>query len=222
LKISNDRYFITTNGRLPIDKVLKHKNHLQKAGNYIYLRENEVMSKLMKIFSPVGALADRIICVFLAVLFAQGPTYIAQYMDVLSGAEMEARNTYENVENRANQRGLSVGEYVDKTIEETPRGIEAWDFVQDTKNTVDRYERYSKALTALKNSSLWKRPWVLATHFDQAIHKAIQFEPNVPITQEGAVYGLVGVVIALILIALVRGLFNLIFGKKKQKLKTKA
>ncbi|RMG22438.1 MAG: DUF2937 family protein [Bacteroidetes bacterium] len=179
------------------------------------MKKNESMNKLVRIFNPVGALVDRIVCVVFAVLLAQGPTYIAQYIDVLSGAEMEARRTFEDVQERAIQEGLTVEEYIARTVEETPREVRAWDFVQDTKNTVERYQKYHKALVALENSSLWARPFVLAAHFDRSIHKAIRFEPNVPITYEGAVYALIGVLLALSLMALVRGIIGLIFGRKK-------
>lgn len=173
------------------------------------------MRWLSTLFSPIVTLTDRVVCVLFAVAFAQGPTYIAQYMDVLSGAEMEARNTYERVEDRAIQRGMGVNEYIQQTIEETPRGIEAWEYVQDTKGTVERYQRYRAALDALERSSPWTKPWVLAYHFESSIHKAIRFEPNVPLTYEGGMYGLVGVVLALLLIGAIKGLLRLFSGKRR-------
>lgn len=178
------------------------------------------MNILAKIFSPIATIADRIICVVAAIALAQGPNYIAQYVDVLSGAEMESRKTFEDVQGRATARGMSVDDYIEKTVKETPREIEAWDFVQDSKKSVERYQKYHEALLALQNTTLWKRPFVLAYHFDQSVHEAIKFEPNVPITTEGAVYGLIGVLIALMAIGLVKALLNLIFGKKKKTVKT--
>lgn len=178
------------------------------------------MNILAKIFSPIASIADRIICVVAAITLAQGPNYIAQYTDVLSGAEMEARKTYEEVQGRATAKSMSVDDYIAKTIDETPRGIEAWNFVQDSKKSVERYQNYHEALLALQNSSLWKRPFVLTYYYDASVHEAINFEPNVPITTEGAVYGLIGVLIALVAIGLVKALLNLIFGKKKKTVKT--
>lgn len=161
-------------------------------------------------------MTDRIICLAFAIFFAQAPNYIAQYVDVLSGAHMEAERTFTKVSEQAMQFGMQADEYIRTTIEDTAEGSPARQLIEVTANTVKRFYNYQKALTAIKNATPWARPFVLLQHYDPQIHSAIDFEANLPITVEGGVYALIGLVIALLFISLFKYLFGVIFGTKKR------
>ncbi|GAB4429865.1 MAG: hypothetical protein OHK0039_48540 [Bacteroidia bacterium] len=167
------------------------------------------MSILRKIFAPVGSLIDRILCVVFAVVLAQAPVYMAQYIDVLSGAQMEAGNLYRDIERLASGYSLTVEEYLAQLAGNPDRMVSENAQMQQT--AVLRYRRYTDALGDLRESSAWGRPFALMRHYDPAIHAALNFEPNVPLTTEGAAYAGLGIVLALLLIGLVKWIGSLIF-----------
>ncbi|RMG70709.1 MAG: DUF2937 family protein [Bacteroidetes bacterium] len=170
------------------------------------------MSFLSKLFLPIGSLVDRLICVAFAVVLAQAPVYMAQYIDVLSGAQMEAGKVYEELSVAARAFDLEVDPYLDKLAENADPMVRSNAEVQ--QNSVRRYRRYTEALKALRDRSAWVRPFMLMRHYDPSIHAAMDFEPNVPLTIEGAVYAGLGVLLALMVMAFFKWLAGLIFRKR--------
>ena len=175
-------------------------------------------------FGSIGSVIDRILCVVFAVVLAQAPVYIAQYIDVLAGAQMEAQKTYDDLDNRAAKYEMTVKEFLDRLLENSDPLVR--ENAEATASTVDRYVRYSAALDDLLNSSALSRPFKLMKHYDPSIHAAMKFEPNVPLTIEGAFYALAGVLIALLIIGFFRMIFNKIFtsseSENAKKSKTEA
>jgi hypothetical protein len=174
------------------------------------------MALFSKTFKPIGAVLDRIICVVMALLLAQFPVYYAQYLDVLSGARMAASKTYEDMQTRlgpqAQQRGLSVDELVEQlTRNDDPLVRELSGVNQDA---IVRYQAYSEAFEALKQAPVWQRPFALSRHFDNDIHQAIQFEPNVPLTLEGVIYAFLGILLGMLLAGLLRRIWKALFKSK--------
>jgi hypothetical protein len=160
------------------------------------------MLRFSSFLKSIGTLTDRIVCLVCAVVLAQVPVYIAQYTDVLSGAHMEAKKVYDEVVEVANNYQLSVEQFLEEMGSNPDEKVRDMSGIQ--QNTVDRYLRYDKALTALTKGSLWLKPFALIRHFDPSVHEAMFFEPNVPLTFEGAIYAFLGLLIALLLIGLVK------------------
>jgi hypothetical protein len=179
----------------------------------LYFGKKTDMSLLSKVFSPIGSLLDRVICVVFAVVLAQAPVYMAQYIDVLAGAQMEAGKVYEELTVAARTFDLEVDPYLDKLASNADPMVRNSAEVQ--LNAVARYRRYTEALKALRDRSAWVRPFMLMRHYDPSVHAAMDFEPNVPLTIEGAVYAGLGVVLALLVMALFKGLGRLIFRKRR-------
>lgn len=150
----------------------------------------------------IGNLTDRIICVAFAILFAQAPVYMAQYIDVLSGAQMEANKIHQELETAAGNYNLSIQEYLDKLLNNPDPMVR--DNISIQKNAEERYQKYTEALADLTEKGPWMRPFHLINHFDPSIHAAMHFEPNFPFTWEGAAYAFIGVLLALLLIGLVK------------------
>ncbi|MEM7658056.1 MAG: DUF2937 family protein [Bacteroidota bacterium] len=170
------------------------------------------MSRLLKSF---GSLTDRIICVLFAVLFAQVPVYISQYIDVLSGARMEAQKVYDDVAEVANAYQQSVDQFLEDMTNHPDQKVRDMSSVQ--LNTVQRYHRYTEALEALTERAAWLKPFYLIRHYDPSIHASMFFEPNVPLTIEGAIYALMGLIVALLLIGLVTGIVQRVRNSRKKE-----
>lgn len=161
----------------------------------------------------VGSMMDRILCVAFALILAQFPVYVNQYVDVLSGARMEATKAYQALEAEAQKLGIDVERFV-KHHEESNDSI----FVASGRlhrRTIERYTSLNTAFTALTTASMWDKPFVFKQYYDSDIANAIQFELGVPFNTEGAVYALVGLmlglIVSLIFQAIGRGLRKLIF-----------
>ncbi|MDX2245739.1 MAG: DUF2937 family protein [Bacteroidia bacterium] len=171
------------------------------------------MSFLTPIAKYFGTIADRIICVVFAVVFAQVPVYIAQYIDVLSGAQMESQKMYDDLVGRAQKYELTIEEFLER-LKANP-DVLVKENAEASESAVNRYKNYTDALNALLHSSVWSKPFRLMKHYDPSIHSAMQFEPNLPLTGEGLIYALLGVVVAVLLIGLISSLFRVLFKRKK-------
>lgn len=175
---------------------------------------NYAMSFLVNLFTPFGEILDRIICIVIVLLFMQFPMYINQYVDVLSGAQMESRLTYTDLESRALNNGLKVDEFIDRL--KANEDLIVRESGEVSENVVNRYEKYTNALEALTHSSVWVRPFQLIGHYDSSINAAMQFEPGLPFNLEGFIYAAVGLIISLLIVGVGRWLFRRIFGSKKK------
>jgi hypothetical protein len=173
------------------------------------------MAFLKFFFGSVGSLVDRVVCVLFAIALAQAPVYIAQYIDVLAGAQMESQKTYDDLEERAAKFDLTLDEFLTRLINNPDPLVK--ENAEASASTVDRYKRYTEALNALLYGSVWAKPFLLARHYDPSINAAMHFEPNVPLTMEGAVYALAGVLIAMLIMGFFRFIFGKIFGGKKEE-----
>jgi Protein of unknown function (DUF2937) len=169
---------------------------------------------MSRIFSFFGSLADRIFSVAMALLFALVPTYMAQYTDVLAGAQMESGKLYQELTEVASKYNLSAHDYLEQLSKNTDPMVR--DNAEVSLSAVKRYLKYTEALEALKSASIWNRPFRFLRYYDQTISDAMIFEPNVPLNLEGIAYALAGVLVALLIVALLRGLLYL-FGVGKKK-----
>lgn len=160
------------------------------------------MKGIFSLFGLVGNLLDRILCVLGAVVLAQAPVYMAQYVDVLSGAKMESGIVYSELSQLAESYNLSLDAYLG-TLEANPDPM-VRENIAVQRSAVDRHIRYVTAFEAITQASLWTRPFRFLQHRDPAIQQAVVFEPNVPLTLEGAVYALLGILLVMLLLGLVR------------------
>lgn len=159
------------------------------------------------LLQSVGNLADRILCVVAAVFLLQAPIYMNQYQNVLSGAQMESEISYERLRQIAADFDQTLTEYLGELLaNDNPKVVANAEADQEQ---IDRYESYTEALGALQSASVLTRPFVFTSHYDPAIASAVVFEPGLPLTMEGFVYALVGIVGMMLLIALVKRIFGL-------------
>ena len=165
----------------------------------------------MRFFRPLYSLIDRIICVVAAIAAMQFPVYINQYIDVLSGALQEAKINYEDLQKRAAEIGMTVQEFVDHHLVSNDSvfhqsGLHYQDFIA-------RYEGYQKSYEVLSTSPVWRKPFDFLRLKNSKL-KVLQFKLGLPLTVEGVVYGLLGVVAAILLLHLI----SIPFRKRKEPL----
>lgn len=160
-----------------------------------------------RIFSRMGfgkralssgeAVVDRVLCVVGAVLFSQAPEFIQQYMQRLGGHLDEARRMLGQYENIARQAGLSLEAFVTRTAENTDTVVAKHAGVM--QGAIDRVRDLSAAQEAIRDASMFTRPFAFLRHADAEIaaNTWAIYKPAVPTTIEGVFYA--GIGIALIL-----------------------
>jgi Protein of unknown function (DUF2937) len=160
--------------------------------------------------SLFDSLTDRILCVVGAVLFAQGPEFMQQYLQRLGGHLDEARRQLAIFQKTATQAGLSLDQFIQKTGTNADPDVARLGGVMT--GAADRVASLQSAHDALLNSALWERPFVFVRHIDVSIARATGavYQPAVPTTAEGLIYALTGMLCLLALYHLgVKALFRL-------------
>lgn len=157
------------------------------------------MRWLKPIFSAGASLVDRILCVVGAVIFAQAPEFMQQYLQRLGGHLAEARRQLLQFEEIAKQAGKSVHELVAQyAANADPAVVSMGKVVNDSEL---RVQTLSAAEAALSDASVWSRPFVFLRDLDGEIARGTGsvYKAAVPTTIEGLVYALVGVIAILAL-----------------------
>src|SRR5581483_7002837 len=135
----------------------------------------------------VGHLIDRVFIVAVAIAAAQFPLFYADYANTLAGATAEAKTRYDELERAADRQHLSVDAFIEHHNASGDPAIRESGEIHRT--TVTRYKRLQAALDDLRSAPIWRKPVVLAQHWDPAIFQAIRFEPGLPMTSEGVICG---------------------------------
>ncbi len=150
---------------------------------------------------PLGrigeSLLDRVLCVLGAVGLSQAPEFFQQYLQRLGGHLDEARRQLASFENVARQSGITLQQLIDTTRAQPVEPVARLGNV--IAETQSRVEALAAAEAALRNASVWDRPFVFVAHVDASIAARTWevFKPAVPVTLEGLVYAGVGMVMAL-------------------------
>ena len=145
-----------------------------------------------------GNLLDRVLCVLGAAGLSQAPEFFQQYLQRLGGHLDEARRQLAGFEEVARKSGLSFRQYID-LLRSQPAAA-----VADTGARIaeiqGRVDALAAAETALREASLWERPFVFLRHVDWEIAGRTWevFKPALPVTSEGLVYAAAGMVLALV------------------------
>lgn len=160
------------------------------------------MKGIFNFFGLIGNVLDRLLCVAGAILLAQAPIYMAQYVDVLSGAKAESGIIYNELTTLAKSYNLELEDYLDR-LEANPDTM-VRENIAVQRSAVSRYQRYEDAFAAITGATIWSRPFRLMQHFDPLIGQNVVFEPGLPLTIEGGVYALVGVILVLLILGIIR------------------
>jgi DNA-binding phage protein len=171
------------------------------------------MRWLKPLFSAGESLVDRILCVLGAVFFAQAPEFMQQYLQRLGGHLAEARRQLAQFEEIARQAGKTVQELATQyAANADPAVVSVGKLVSDTEL---RVSALGSAEVALRDASVWGRPFVFLRQLDWEIARGTGsvYKPAVPTTIEGLLYALIGVTLILALYyGLIRPLTLRLFG----------
>lgn len=152
----------------------------------------------------VDTLLDRIFSALGALALSQIPQLISQYYDVLTGALSEATRNVEVFRSKAAEVGLDLTSFINEHLKSNSPVFQKSG--EGMQLALDRYDAYQAAHTALADASVWERPFIFFRYFDSTLFAALEFRPGLPLTVEGAVYALVGIVLGLGLYHLIRTL----------------
>jgi hypothetical protein len=149
------------------------------------------------LFRIFDGLADRVLCVFGAVLFSQGPEFMQQYLQRLGGHLDEARRQLGIFQQTAAQAGLSLDQFIGQTGANTDPAVARLGGVMS--DAVSRVASLQSAHDSLLHAAIWERPFVFVRHLDVAIARATGnvYQPAVPTTVEGLVYAATGMLLVL-------------------------
>lgn len=152
---------------------------------------------------PLGrvgeSLVDRVLCVLGAVGLSQAPEFFQQYLQRLGGHLDEARMRVAQYEAVAQQSGITLRQLIDTTKAQPVEPVAKLGRVIEEAET--RMHTLAAAETALREASLWERPFVFMANLDPDIAGGTWavFKPAVPMTLEGLVYAGAGMVLALVI-----------------------
>lgn len=151
------------------------------------------MRWLKPIFSAGASLVDRILCVVGAVLFAQAPEFMQQYLQRLGGHLAEARRQLLQFEEIARQAGKTLQELAAQYLANADPSVVSMGKL--VKETEARVNTLSAAEIALRDASVWTRPFIFLRDLDWEIAKGASavYKAAVPTTLEGLIYAGIGV-----------------------------
>lgn len=142
-------------------------------------------------------LLDRVLCVLGAVLFSQLPEFIQQYTQRLEGHLDEARMQVDKFKDAAAQSGMTLDQLIAGAGQNPDPAMGKLAVV--VRSSLARVDELGAADAALRHASAWTRPFQFAAHLDVSIARATWaiFRPAVPVTAEGLMYALAGMIVAL-------------------------
>ncbi len=142
-------------------------------------------------------LIDRLLCVLGAVLFSQFPEFIQQYLQRLGGHLDEARRQLDQFRDVAAKSGLSVQQLAAQSQASPEATVARMGVV--VHDSIARVDTLAAADEAIRNASVFARPFVFLRHADLSIVRATWsiFKPAVPTTIEGMLYAACGVLVIL-------------------------
>ena len=143
------------------------------------------------------SLLDRVLCILGAVAACQLPEFIQQYLQRLGGRLDEARRQLAEFETIATQSKLTLPQFIERTSANADTAVAQLGGVM--QGAVERVDHLAAAEAAIRNASLWEKPFVFFAHFDRSIANATWeiYRPAVPTTVEGLIYAAAGMVVIL-------------------------
>ncbi len=143
-------------------------------------------------------LIDRLLCVLGAVLLSQGPEFMQQYLQRLGGHLAEARRQVVSYQDAAAHAGVPLEEFIAQTRANPDVGVSHLGGVMSS--SIERVATLQAAHDALLAASPWTRPFIFLRHFDFEIARGTWtiYKPAVPVTLEGLLYALAGMLLFLV------------------------
>lgn len=152
----------------------------------------------------IAGLMDRCFAVVGAIVFAQVPLFMQQYIQQLIGRTSELSLQVEGMRHAASLSGKTLEQLTKKFIESADLDVARQGELMLA--IVKRWRNVSDALSAMKNSSVWSRPFAFLYHLDTDAFSSSfdHFKIGLPLNLEGGVYALAGVAAGYLVFAFLR------------------
>ena len=160
---------------------------------------------------------DRLLVVVGALIFSQAPQFFSQYMHRLAGHAEELKIHTAAISQAALNNGKELPEYLMKFSSHQDPDISLHG--QMMQGMLDRFTELSQSLTAMQSATPLSRPFVFLKHFNFDIVKAtaVNFQPGIQLTAEGALYAVAGMGIGYLSFRFLYGI-AFFFSKKIDKI----
>lgn len=143
----------------------------------------------------IGTLADRICAVCGALVFSQLPLFMQDYQQQLVGRISELRIQIQAMQQIAGDRTLDT--YIQKFVSHNDSDIAQHGEL--LMGVMKRYESLQHAYTSLMQNGPLTKPiaFVSNLHQDVALSTWSHFEFGIPLSVEGGIYALIGIVVTM-------------------------
>jgi DUF2937 family protein len=150
------------------------------------------MSLAKGFFATCDGLIDRLLCLAGAVAISQFPEFFQQYAQRLGGHVDEARRQVAQYVEVARASNLTLDQFIQQTSANADAAVAKLGAVM--AGAAERLHSLEASQNALTHASLFSRPWVFAQNFDATMAAATLhlFRPALPVTLEGLIYALIG------------------------------
>jgi Protein of unknown function (DUF2937) len=154
---------------------------------------------LQSVLAAGDGLIDRLLCVLGAVLCSQLPEFMQQYLQRLGGHLDEARRQLDRLQELAGNSGQTLDQYVSSSQSSHEAAVVSLGRLM--RDTAGRVDSLSSAESAIRDASVFGRPFVFLQHIDLSVARSTWsvFRPAVPTTVEGFVYAGIGLLLILTL-----------------------
>lgn len=140
-------------------------------------------------------LIDRIFALITALIFLQIPLFIQQYTQRLAGHLDELRYQVSLISEVSTQSGKTLQEFISKFVHSAD-----FDFARQgdlMQAMVERLDKLNNSYLGLHHATLLKKPFIFLYYSDWEIVKSTfrSFKVGIPLSIEGIIYGVVGLVV---------------------------
>jgi hypothetical protein len=152
----------------------------------------------------MDGLLDRIVALVCALLFAQIPQFIAQYVQRLGGHVDELSRIVGQYTQAAAAVGKTLEQFVATHLTSTVTDFASTGKIMD--ENINRLKMLTRALGELNAASAYNKFIVFLRDLDIGIFKNTfqNFTPGVPVTAEAIVYALIGLVVGMLIYHAIR------------------
>lgn len=142
---------------------------------------------------------SRLFVLLVIFLFLQLPFFMMQYIHHLEGHLEELRLFRQELVTIAEKNHLLLDNYVAHFENSSDKVISSQGLFMQSR--LDRFEEFSKALTAYKDASPWQRPFVFLRYLDKGVGKETlsSFEMGFNLGLESLCYAAVGFIVGILI-----------------------
>lgn len=159
-------------------------------------------------------LIERIITVLAAVIFAQFPSFLQNYIQRLGGHVDELNRIVNEYTQAALKNSRTLEEYIKIHVNSSVS-----DFASTGKimsDNVLRHKDLSDALSSISNSEIYMQALIFIKKVDKEIFKSTlnNYNLSIGLNIESLIYATVGIITSMIILGLIKTIIKRIFKKK--------